>query len=507
MKQKKETVISFTTVGMRVRIIFVPGSVKNLEIGATGLVESKPELVAGRYQVKVRLDDGRLITVWEEYLEVVVESAPKAVGSAAPKAIAPEASNRAAIDNETSSSTSPQAVSTQAIPALPETASDNVASVPVEIVYSGESNLSPLFPEIIIDPEFQSLIPLPKQAEYHQLEQNLLQYGCRDSLVVWKRIRVDGTIERILLDGHNRRSLCTKHDIPYQIVELEMPSREAALAWIINNQLGRRNLFPEQVSYLRGKRYNLEKKQGERKDLTCDQSDHKSRTAEKLAEECQVGSGTIRRDGTYAQNLDTIGNAAGDSTKQKILSRQIRISKRDIKKLAGLVESNPGKLKQAFNRGKTGKQIVELAIKKAAPQHDESFPYAVGDVCWISSKDEEIRAFNGYWGIVVKIYDNRNYCDFLFYQGVRTGMRGDNLKPYEVDPNERKLAEQIVNRMANLMDCEPESVVVDVIQGISRRNVGELTELEQEYLSLAEKRHGIQRQPRTQIIMRRELSD
>ncbi|MGK7917486.1 MAG: hypothetical protein AB4038_18395 [Prochloraceae cyanobacterium] len=183
----------------------------------------------------------------------------------------------------------------------------------------------------------------------------------------------------------------------------------------------------------------------------------------------------------------------GDETKQKILSRQIKISKRDIKKLAGLAESNPEALKQAFSKGKTGRQIVELARKKTAPQRDESFSYAVGDVCWISSKDEEIRAFNGFWGIIVKVYDNRNYCDFLFYQGVRTGMRGDNLKPCEVDPNERKLAEQIVNRMANLMDCEPESMVVDVIQGISRRNVGELTALAEETLTLFEKKYGLVR--------------
>ena len=79
----------------------------------------------------------------------------------------------------------------------------------------------------------------------------------------------------------------------------------------------------------------------------------------------------------------------------------------------------------------------------------------------------------------------------MFWKGVRTGMRGENLKPIEVDQSERKLVEQIVNRMANLMDCEPESIVVDVIQGISRRNIGELTELEEEYLLLAEKRHGI----------------
>ncbi len=69
----------------------------------------------------------------------------------------------------------------------------------------------------------------------------------------------------------------------------------------------------------------------------------------------------------------------------------------------------------------------------------------------------------------------------------------DSLKPIEVEQNERKLAEQIVNRMANLMDCEPESVVVDVIQGISRRNIGELTALEHQTLTLFEQKYGIVR--------------
>ncbi|MGK7916480.1 MAG: hypothetical protein AB4038_13215 [Prochloraceae cyanobacterium] len=277
-----------------------------------------------------------------------------------------------------------------------------------------------------------------------------------------------------------------------------MPSREAAIAWMIENQLARRNLLPEQVSYLRGKRYNLLKAKvtnprgrAGNKELIGGQSDRQQKTDEILAAEHKIGSRTIRRDGRFALDVDTLAEIIGNETRTQILSREKKIGKRDIKKLAELAQSNPEALKQAFSKGKTGKQIVELATKKAAPQHDESFPYAIGDVCRISSKDEEIRAFNGYWGIVVKIYDNRNYCDILFWNGVRTGMRGDNLKPCEVDPNERKLAEQIVNRMANLMDCEPESVVVDVIQGISRRNVGELTELEEEYLSLAEKRPGI----------------
>jgi hypothetical protein len=38
-------------------------------------------------------------------------------------------------------------------------------------------------------------------------------------------------------------------------------TREDVLRWIIKNQLGRRNLAPEQKSYLHGKFFNLEKHQ------------------------------------------------------------------------------------------------------------------------------------------------------------------------------------------------------------------------------------------------------
>src|SRR5438067_944518 len=88
-----------------------------------------------------------------------------------------------------------------------------------------------------IDPEFQSLIAPLTPDERRQLEANLVAEGCRDALVVWKGI---------LLDGHNRLEICTSLGIRYKTSEVELSSREAAKLWIEENQIGRRNLSPDQ---------------------------------------------------------------------------------------------------------------------------------------------------------------------------------------------------------------------------------------------------------------------
>ena len=53
--------------------------------------------------------------------------------------------------------------------------------------------------------------------------------------------------EQAILDGHNRHEICTRHDIPYTMVEISLPDLAAAQAWMVGNQLGRRNLTPEQA--------------------------------------------------------------------------------------------------------------------------------------------------------------------------------------------------------------------------------------------------------------------
>ncbi len=64
-----------------------------------------------------------------------------------------------------------------------------------------------------------------------------------------------------LVDGHNRYAILQKHpEICFSTMPLRFENREEAIAWICRNQLGRRNLSPEQKRYLLGKQYESEKK-------------------------------------------------------------------------------------------------------------------------------------------------------------------------------------------------------------------------------------------------------
>lgn len=86
---------------------------------------------------------------------------------------------------------------------------------------------------MIIDKEFESLIPPLTDEEYAGLEASILAEGCRNALVVWNDT---------LIDGHNRYKICEAHNIPFKTVQKDFADRSRALLWIIDNQLSRRNL-------------------------------------------------------------------------------------------------------------------------------------------------------------------------------------------------------------------------------------------------------------------------
>jgi len=177
---------------------------------------------------------------------------------------------------------------------------------------------------ITIDAEFKALIPPLSVEERQQLEANLLAEGCRDPIVVWGG-------QGILLDGHNRLEICQKHSIHYETNELFLPDRDAARRWIINNQFGRRNLSPDQLSYIRGKQYTNERQaHGTNRFTSKSAQNALSKTANRLAVRHKVDPATIRRDAQYAKAVDTIAENCGDAARDLILSHDTRITKKDI---------------------------------------------------------------------------------------------------------------------------------------------------------------------------------
>jgi len=94
---------------------------------------------------------------------------------------------------------------------------------------------------LTIDDEFRGLIPPLSSDEYQGLQESILSEGCRDPLVVW---------DSVILDGHNRYKICMEHGLIYSTVEKNFDSRDDAKVWIIKNQFGRRNLIPYERSRL-----------------------------------------------------------------------------------------------------------------------------------------------------------------------------------------------------------------------------------------------------------------
>jgi len=92
---------------------------------------------------------------------------------------------------------------------------------------------------IMVDAEFKALIPPLSPEEYAQLEENCVRDGIRDPLVVWATNH--GT--QILVDGHNRWKIAAEHGgMHFDVIEKKFDTRADAEAWIIKNQLGRRNI-------------------------------------------------------------------------------------------------------------------------------------------------------------------------------------------------------------------------------------------------------------------------
>ena len=84
-----------------------------------------------------------------------------------------------------------------------------------------------------IDSEFQLLIPPLNEEERMQLEKNIVAEGCRDALVTW---------QGIIIDGHNRYEICTRLGIDFRTTEYTFASRDDVRMWMVQNQMGRRNL-------------------------------------------------------------------------------------------------------------------------------------------------------------------------------------------------------------------------------------------------------------------------
>jgi hypothetical protein len=179
--------------------------------------------------------------------------------------------------------------------------------------------------DIIVDPEIASLLAPHSPQELALLEGCILEEGCREPLVVW---------QGVLLDGHARLDICRRHGCPFRTHEVDLPDRESAVRWVLANQLARRNLSRIAASYFRGVLYRLaSKRPGKRNDLSSGQT-AQGWASEDIARRFGVDERTVRRDARLADDLDAVASSLGDGFRRAVLSGEARLSRRDIHELA-----------------------------------------------------------------------------------------------------------------------------------------------------------------------------
>jgi hypothetical protein len=78
--------------------------------------------------------------------------------------------------------------------------------------------------------------------EHAALERSILAEGCRDALVLWGEV---------LVDGHNRYGICQKHGLPFRTMQnASFQSLADVHLWMIDQHLGRRSVSDYQRGVL-----------------------------------------------------------------------------------------------------------------------------------------------------------------------------------------------------------------------------------------------------------------
>lgn len=184
--------------------------------------------------------------------------------------------------------------------------------------------------QLKIKKEFKELIPDLSAEEFKQLEDNCINDGIRDKLIIW---------EDYIIDGHNRFEIAGKHNLKFQTEEIAFDNEDEAKIFIINLQLGRRNLVEFVKIELMQKRKEILLKVGREKisdvqtkrhsgvSLSIIDKDTKHNTREKLSKELKISSGKLAQ-------AEIVIKKATPEVKQKLRAGEISINNayQDIKK-------------------------------------------------------------------------------------------------------------------------------------------------------------------------------
>lgn len=161
---------------------------------------------------------------------------------------------------------------------------------------------------LITDPELARLsLPLSEE-KLQKLELSLMREGCREPIVVW---------EGIILDGHKRYEICSYEEIEYPIEVKQFSSRDEAILWLCRKRIPEIDKDSWPYRYLTGKalvctRNLIHAHQWENsllfEGITFASENKVGRIAAIVAQMVGVNRNTVDRYGRFAKDMDKIAD-------------------------------------------------------------------------------------------------------------------------------------------------------------------------------------------------------
>ena len=151
-----------------------------------------------------------------------------------------------------------------------------------------------------IDPYFRRLSVPATEDEQKQLEASLLREGCKEPVIVWNGV---------ILDGHKRYEICSYEEISFEVVNKRFHTREEAAEWLCGYRIPKIKLYQTMFKYLVGEKYLLEKQLYIKQQEAAAENGKKIdqwRGSFAIANEFGINRSSVQRFGKLAGSLDQI---------------------------------------------------------------------------------------------------------------------------------------------------------------------------------------------------------
>ncbi|MDL5038612.1 plasmid replication/partition related protein [Comamonas resistens] len=216
--------------------------------------------------------------------------------------------------------------------------------------------------ELKIDEGLKAYIDPLTPDEHESLERSILAEGCRDSLVVWGDL---------LIDGHNRYGICQKHGLPYNTVQAtQFKNMDDVHLWMIDQHLGRRSVsdFQRGVLALRKREIIAERRAA-------------AAAAVNAAKAAQPASEEAPREGetdpVVAQALASVAKVPDEALDtREALARAARLSAGQVKMIETIQEKAAPEVVAAVKAGELS--LNAAAVVATLPEEEQQAVAAEG---------------------------------------------------------------------------------------------------------------------------------